>query len=205
MTRDEGERSFGRVLGSIEMSPRGTILQLGDLVPRIHPSVFIAPGALVAGDVTIGEGSSVWPGCVLRGDYGAIVVGARTNIQDGSILHATPDLSTVLGDDVVIGHGARLEGCVVEDAALVGMGSILLHEVRIGRGAVVAAGAVVSPRTQVPPGAMAIGVPARVKEAEGDELKDHRLTAHLLNAAQYAENARRWMRDAALVEEVPAR
>ena len=187
------------------MSPRGTVLRLGDRVPRIHPSVVIAPGALVAGDVTIGEGSSVWPGCVLRGDYGAIVVGARTNIQDGTILHATPDLSTVLGDDVVIGHGARLEGCVVEDGALVGMGAILLHEVRIGRGALVAAGAVVSPRTEVPPGALALGVPARVKEAGSDEVRAQRLTAHLLNAAQYAENARRWMDTAAEAEEVPTR
>ena len=187
------------------MSPRGTVLRLGDSVPRIHSSVFIAPGALVAGDVTIGEGSSVWPGCVLRGDYGSIVVGKRTNIQDGSILHATPELSTVLGDDVVIGHGARLEGCVIEDGALVGMGAILLHHVRIGRGALVAAGAVVSPRTLVPPGAMAVGIPARVKEPDGDEVRQQRLVANLSNAAQYAENARRWMREAAPAEEVPTR
>jgi carbonic anhydrase/acetyltransferase-like protein (isoleucine patch superfamily) len=189
------------------MSPRGTVLRLGGHAPRIHESAFIAPGALVAGDVTIGEGSSVWPGCVLRGDYGSIVVGARTNIQDGSIIHATPTLSTVLGDDVVIGHGARLEGCVVEDGALIGMGAILLHEVRVGSGALVAAGAVVSPRTQVPAGAMALGVPARVKEAADEGVRRERLEANLLNAAQYAENARRWMaeaQEASPAEEVAA-
>jgi carbonic anhydrase/acetyltransferase-like protein (isoleucine patch superfamily) len=180
------------------MSPRGTILRLGERGPRIHPTAFIAPGAVVAGDVTIGEASSVWPGCVLRGDYGAIVIGARTNIQDGSVIHATESLSTVLGDDVVVGHGARLEGCVIEDAALIGMGAIVLHEVRIGRGAAVAAGAVVTPRTQVPPGAMALGVPARVREAEDEQARETRMQMHLLTSVLYAENARRWMESAEL-------
>jgi carbonic anhydrase/acetyltransferase-like protein (isoleucine patch superfamily) len=175
------------------MGVRGTVLKLGDRVPRIHPTAFVAPGAIVAGDVTLGEQSSVWPGSVLRGDYGAIVVGARTNIQDGTVIHATPSLSTVLGDDVVVGHGARLEGCIVEDAALVGMGAIVLHEVRVGRGAVVAAGAVVSPRTVVPAGAMALGVPARIKEAEDDQTRESRAQRHVATSAHYAENARMWM------------
>lgn len=173
---------------------RGAVYALGDRVPSIHPSVFIAPGAVVAGDVTLGEGSSVWPGCVLRGDYGSIVVGARTNIQDGTIIHATPGLATVIGDDVVVGHGARLEGCVIEDAALIGMGAIVLHECRIGSGAAIAAGSVVSPRTVVPPGALVMGVPARVREGSESKL-DERLAAHRLTAAHYAENARRWVEE----------
>ena len=178
---------------------RGTVLRIGDLVPSIHPSVFIAPGAVVAGDVTLREGASVWPGCVLRGDYGSIVVGARSNIQDGTVIHATPLLSTVIGDDVVVGHGVRLEGCVIEDAALIGMGSVILHEARIGTGAAVAAGSVVTPRTVVPAGALALGVPARVREGSAQEL-ENRLAAHRLTSAHYAENARHWMAHAAVLE-----
>ncbi len=180
---------------------RGTVLRLGDRRPRIHPSVFIAPTALVAGDVVLEEGVSVWPGCVLRGDVGAIRVGARTNIQDGTVIHATPHLSTVLGADVVIGHGARLEGCVVDDAALVGMGAVLLHDVHVGGGAIVAAGAVVSPRTRVPAGAMALGVPATVREAKDEETAEHRRRMHVLSAAHYVENARMWMDSMAVDDE----
>ena len=174
---------------------RGTVLRLGDRVPRIHPTAWVAPGALVAGDVELGEDVSVWPGCVLRGDYGAIRVGARTNIQDGTVIHSTEELPTVLGADVVVGHGARLEGCTVADAALVGMGSILLHRVEVGSGAIVAAGAVVSPGTVVPPGAMARGVPARITEAT-PEVAEERRVIHVLTSAHYAENARMWQREA---------
>jgi len=175
---------------------RGTILALGERRPRLHPSVFIAPGAIVAGDVEIAEGASVWPGCVLRADYGSIRIGPGTNIQDGSVIHCTAHLATVLGADVVVGHGARLEGCTVEDGALVGMGAVVLHEARIGAGATVAAGAVVSPRTVVPPGAMAMGVPATVREAGDPAAADQRreLTLHI--AAQYRDNAARWMAEA---------
>src|SRR5207302_4264706 len=103
---------------------------------------------------------------VLRADYGRIVIGRGRNVQDGTVIQATPRLATMIGEDVVIGHGARLEGCVVEYAALIGMGSVVLHEVRIGAGAVVDAGAVVTPRTVVPPGAMARGVPAEIGTVE---------------------------------------
>jgi carbonic anhydrase/acetyltransferase-like protein (isoleucine patch superfamily) len=175
------------------------VYRLGDRVPHIHATAFIAPGALVAGDVEIGEEVSVWPGCVLRGDYGRIVVGRRSNVQDGTVIHATERLATVIGEDVVIGHGVRLEGCVVEDAALLGMGSVLLHEVRVGSGAVVAAGAVVTPRTVVPPGALARGVPAQVLEAD-DATREQRIAQHRRTSAHYWENAQRWMRDLAVVD-----
>ena len=175
---------------------RGTVLRLGERVPRIHPRAYVAPGAVVAGDVTLDEDASVWPGCVLRGDYGAIRIGARTNVQDGSVIHATEHLATDIGADVVIGHGARLEGCTVDDAALVGMGAIVLHECRVGSGALVGAGAVVSPRTVVPPGATALGVPARVRPAEDAAAAERRAEHHRLVAAHYVENARRWMAQA---------
>jgi carbonic anhydrase/acetyltransferase-like protein (isoleucine patch superfamily) len=178
---------------------RGSVYALGDRVPRIHPSVFIAPGAVVAGDVKIGENASVWPNCVLRGDYGRIVVGRGSNVQDGTVIHATPALSTVVGEDVVIGHGVRLEGCVIEDAALIGMNAVLLHEVRVGSGAIVAAGAVLTPRTQVPPGAMARGVPAQIVQAD-EATRQRRIAEHREVSARYHDNAVRWMRQMRAVD-----
>jgi carbonic anhydrase/acetyltransferase-like protein (isoleucine patch superfamily) len=173
---------------------RGSVYALGDRVPRIHPDTFIAPGAIVAGDVEIGEQASIWPGCVLRGDYGRIVVGRRTNVQDGTVIHASHTLATVIGDDVVVGHGARLEGCTIEDAALIGMNSVVLHTVVVGTGAIVAAGAVLTPGTLVPPGAMARGVPAKVVEAD-EATRDQRIAVHTASSAQYWENAQTWMRE----------
>ncbi len=179
---------------------RGSVYRLGDRVPRIHPESFIAPGAILAGDVEIGPQVSIWPGCVLRGDYGRIVIGRGTNVQDGTVIHATGRLSTVVGEDVVIGHGVRLEGCVVEDAALIGMGSVVLHEVRVGAGAVIAAGAVVAPRNVVPAGALARGVPAQIVEAD-EATRDQRVAAHRATSERYWANAQRWMRELQPAEE----
>jgi carbonic anhydrase/acetyltransferase-like protein (isoleucine patch superfamily) len=173
---------------------RGNVYALGDRVPRIHADVFIAPGAVVAGDVEIGANVSIWPNCVLRGDYGRIVIGRGSNVQDGTVIHATETLATVIGEDVVIGHGARLEGCTVEDAALIGMNSVVLHEVTVGSGAVVAAGAVLTPRTQVPRGAMARGIPATIVEVD-DETRDQRIAVHRLISEHYWQNAHTWMRE----------
>jgi len=127
------------------------VYALGDRLPIIHPDAFVHPDATVIGDVTIGAGSTVWPAAVLRGDYGAIVVGERTSIQDGTVVHATADKPTHIGRDCVIGHLAHLEGCTVEDRCLIGSGSVVLHDVVVRSGALVGAGAVVSNGTQVPP------------------------------------------------------
>ncbi|HXA30551.1 MAG TPA: gamma carbonic anhydrase family protein [Candidatus Angelobacter sp.] len=178
---------------------RGSVYALGDAVPRIHRDVFIAPGAVVAGDVEIGEHVSIWPNCVLRGDYGRIVIGRGTNVQDGTVIHATHTLSTLIGEDVVIGHGARLEGCTVEDAALIGMQTVVLHQVVVGSGAIVAAGAVLTPRTLVPPGAMARGVPAQIIEVD-EQTRDQRIAVHRVTSEHYWENAQRWMRELRAVE-----
>ena len=139
------------------------IYALGEQVPDIHPDAYLHPACVVIGSVTIGAGSTIWPGAVLRGDDGAIVVGARTSIQDGAILHTTPVFPTVVGDEVVVGHLAHLEGCTVQDRALVGSGSVVLHNAVVETGALVGAGAVVSGGTVVPAGAMALGVPARIR------------------------------------------
>ncbi|MBI4419958.1 MAG: gamma carbonic anhydrase family protein [Gemmatimonadetes bacterium] len=134
----------------------------GETVIDIHPTAFIAPGAVVVGEVTLGAHASVWYGCVLRGDMDRIVVAASSNIQDGSIVHVDGGEPALIGARVGVGHRAVLHGCVVEDDCLIGMGSVLLNGVRIGTGSVVAAGAVVPEGMQVPPGSLVMGVPARL-------------------------------------------
>ena len=129
---------------------------LGDLEPRIHPSAFVHPDAVVIGDVEIGAESTIWPCAVLRGDNGGITIGDRTSIQDGSVIHCIPPVRTVVGDECVIGHMVHLEGCIVEDGALVGNGAVVLHFATIRTGSLVGSNAVVTDRTEVPTGMMAL-------------------------------------------------
>jgi carbonic anhydrase/acetyltransferase-like protein (isoleucine patch superfamily) len=158
-------------------------------VPTIHPDAFVHPDAVVIGDVRVGADSSIWPGAVLRGDYGTVIVGERTSIQDGSVVHATAEFATVIGNDCVVGHLAHLEGCVIHDRVLVGSGSIVLHQAEVHCGATVGAGAVVRNRMDVPANALALGVPATIKpDASTDELT-------LLSAALYVENGHRYKAD----------
>jgi len=131
---------------------------------RIGNDVFIAPTAVVIGDVEIGDGASVWYGVVLRGDEGRIVIGRGSNVQDNAVIHTTPEIPTILKEDVTIGHGALLEGCTVEDGAVVGMGAIVLHAAVVGRQAMVAAGSVVTQGAVIPPRTLAAGSPAVVKK-----------------------------------------
>jgi len=136
----------------------------------IHPTVFIASTAAVMGDVTIGAESSVWYGAVLRGDMAPIVIGSQTNLQDGTIVHVDDGVPCRVGSRVGVGHRVILHGCIVEDDCLVAMGSVLLNEVHVGAGSVVAAGAVLPERMQVPPGSLVMGVPARVVRAVDERL-----------------------------------
>lgn len=129
------------------------------------PGAFIHPLAFVCGDVTLGDGASVWPFAVVRGDNERIAVGARSNVQDGAVLHADPGLPCVLGAGVSVGHRAVVHGARVDDGALVGMGALVLNGAHVGAGALVAAGAVVREGFVVPPGMLAAGVPARVVRA----------------------------------------
>jgi carbonic anhydrase/acetyltransferase-like protein (isoleucine patch superfamily) len=145
---------------------RMTIYALGDSEPDIDPSAYIHPDAVVIGRVTIGAESSVWPSAVLRGDDGAIRIGDRTSVQDGTVVHATSELDTVVGSGCVIGHMVHLEGCVIEDHALVGNGSIVLHEAVVRSHALVGSNAVVPNGFEVPTGAMALGVPAKLREGK---------------------------------------
>jgi carbonic anhydrase/acetyltransferase-like protein (isoleucine patch superfamily) len=128
----------------------------------VHPTAFIAPGAVVLGDVTLEEASSVWYGTVVRGDTAPIRVGSRTNLQDGTIVHGDEGVPCSIGSRVGVGHRAILHGCTVEDDCLIGMGSILLNKVHVGRGSVVAAGALLPEGMVVPPGSVVMGLPAKV-------------------------------------------
>ena len=131
-------------------------------MPTIHPTAFVHPLAIVLGDVTLGARASVWPTAVLRGDSDRIVVGAETNVQDGSVLHADHGLPALVGARVAIGHRAIVHGAVVEDGCLIGMGSVVLNGARVGAGSIIGAGAVVTEGMQIPPGSLVLGVPARV-------------------------------------------
>src|SRR5580692_1417656 len=144
------------------------VYELEGVAPRVDPEAYVHPDATVIGDVTIGPESTVWPSAVLRGDYGTISIGARTSVQDGSVIHAGPGFPTVVGDGCVIGHLAHLEGCILEDDCLVGSGAVVLHHAVVGSGATVGANAVVPNRMEVPPGALALGVPATIRVGRSD-------------------------------------
>ncbi|MDX6285295.1 MAG: hypothetical protein QOG53_780 [Frankiales bacterium] len=145
-----------------------SIYAIGDREPAIDPTAYVHPDAVVIGSVTIGAEATVWPQAVLRGDYGEITIGARTSIQDGTVIHATEELPTRIGAECVIGHLAHLEGCLVEDRSLIGSGSVVLHLAVVRSGALVAAGALVPPRMDVPAGTQAIGVPAKIRDGQPD-------------------------------------
>jgi carbonic anhydrase/acetyltransferase-like protein (isoleucine patch superfamily) len=164
------------------------IYALDDRVPEIHPEAYVHPDAVVIGDVHIGPQSTVWPSAVLRGDYGRIEVGARTSIQDGTVVHAVPHAPTVVGDDCVVGHLAHLEGCTIENGSLVGSGSVVLHNAVVRSGGLVAANAVVSNGTEVPSGAMALGIPAKIRE---NAVNPGTIAA---SSAVYVENGARYRR-----------
>jgi carbonic anhydrase/acetyltransferase-like protein (isoleucine patch superfamily) len=160
------------------------VYALGDDEPDIHELAYVAPDAVVIGRVTIGPEASVWPGAVLRGDHGMISVGARTSVQDGTIVHCTADYPTVIGADCVVGHNAHLEGCVVEDGCLIGSGSVTLNRVVVGAGSIVAAAALVPEGFVVPPGSLVAGVPATIKRSGIDASWTQESVRHYVETAR---------------------
>lgn len=162
------------------------IYRLGHQIPDIHPDAYVHPDAVVIGNVRLGPESSVWPGAVLRGDTAGIVVGARTSVQDGSVIHVARGRPTTIGDGCVVGHMVHLEGCTVEDDVLIGSGAVVLHLAIIGTGATVGANAVVTNKMVIPPGVVAVGVPAVVRQASSD--LDHIRAS----AERYVANGRRY-------------
>ncbi len=154
----------------------------------VDPSAFIAPGAVVVGDVTIGPQSSVWFQAVIRGDCEAIRIGSRSNVQDGCVLHADPGFPCTIGDGVTIGHRAIVHGATLQDNVVVGMGAIVLNGARVGRDSIIAAGAVVTEGADIPPGSLVMGMPGKVRRALTPEETQYNRHA----AEHYVENAKRY-------------
>ncbi|MGB3633155.1 MAG: gamma carbonic anhydrase family protein [Rubrobacteraceae bacterium] len=165
--------------------PRGTLLPYEDKFPQVPDSVFVAPGGYLIGDITLGEQSSVWYGAVLRGDTEPVSIGERTNIQDGSVLHADPGYPAVVGNDCVIGHRAVVHGCEIENGCLVGMGATILNGARIGEGSIVGAGALVPEGKEFPARSLIIGAPARRVR----EVTEEQASEIILGAKAYVERA----------------
>ena len=140
--------------------------------PSAHPEAFLAPTATLVGAVTVDAGASVWFGAVLRADFERIDIGSGTAVQDNAVVHCAPDLPTVVGQDVIVGHGALLEGCTISDGAVLGMGCVVLQRAIVGSGAMVAAGCVVAEGQEILPGHLAVGAPARiVKKLSGSSAR----------------------------------
>jgi len=144
------------------------VIAFSGKAPRLGRDVYLAPGARLAGDVTLGDRVSIWFNAVLRADIHRIEIGVGSNIQDNATCHVDDDFPCLVGRDVVVGHAAVLHGCVVEDRCLIGMSATLLNGVVAETGSVVAAGALVAPGTRIPAGMLAIGVPARIKPLPQD-------------------------------------
>jgi carbonic anhydrase/acetyltransferase-like protein (isoleucine patch superfamily) len=168
------------------------IYALGSQEPVIDSTAFVHPDAVVIGSVTIGPRSSVWPCAVLRGDEGEIRIGAETSVQDGSVLHTTPDIATVVGNRCVIGHIVHLEACHIHDDVLIGNGSIVLHEVEVEPWAIVAANSVVLNGTHVPSGAIAAGSPVTIREGKARrEIITSGVQAYVERAERFRDELRR--------------
>jgi len=181
--------------------PHAVLRAYGDLEPRLAPTAWVAPGAVVVGDVELGADSSVWYGAVVRGDVERITIGARSNVQDGAVVHVTRDrFPTHVGDEVTVGHRAVVHGCVVGDGALVGIGAIVLDGARVGEGALIGAGAVVPPGCEVEPYGVAVGIPARVvRHLDEEERRTQRL-----RTLSYVDTARRHARSGAVAGRMTA-
>ncbi len=173
--------------------PDTTIAAIHGKSPKIHDSAFVAPGCRIIGDVEIGPDASIWYNCVIRGDVNRIVIGARSNIQDGTVVHCesrqpeNPEgCATIIGDDVLIGHMAMLHGCTLEDRAFVGMSAIVMDACRIGSDAMLAAGAHLTPGKEIPARQLWVGRPAKYAR----DLSDKQIERMGRGTAHYIENAR---------------
>jgi carbonic anhydrase/acetyltransferase-like protein (isoleucine patch superfamily) len=168
------------------------IYALGSDEPEIDEAAFVHPDAVVIGRVRIGPEASVWPCAVLRGDHGRIEIGARTSVQDGTVVHCTHDWPTLIGAECVVGHNAHLEGCVIEDRCLIGSGSVTLNRALVRTGAIVAAAALIPEGFEVPPLALAAGVPATIRKTgmPGDWV-DRAVKTYLESARRYRTGLRR--------------
>jgi carbonic anhydrase/acetyltransferase-like protein (isoleucine patch superfamily) len=169
------------------------IYALGDLEPSIHPDAYVHPDAVLIGQVELGPDASVWPSAVLRADNARIVVGARTSIQDGTVIHVAPGFPTIIGAGCVVGHLVHMEGCTIEDRVLVGSGSVVLHRAIVRTEALVGANALVPGGMEVPSRAQALGVPAKIRPDSVDPelMIDLAAQSYVDRSAHYRKNLRR--------------
>ncbi len=165
------------------------VISFGGVSPTLAEDVFIAPGAMVIGDVTIGRGSSVWFNAVLRGDIAPIRIGEGTNVQDGAVLHVDGGVPCVLGNGVVIGHSAVVHSATVEDGSMVAMNATLLSHSRVGAESIVGANALVAEGKEFPPRSLIVGVPGKVLR----DVTEDQVAAIRENARRYAEHAQQYL------------
>jgi carbonic anhydrase/acetyltransferase-like protein (isoleucine patch superfamily) len=194
LTRAEQERT--RRPGPAWLSPDCRVLSFRGITPVLAEDVFLAPGAMVVGDVILAERASVWHNAVVRGDMNFIRIGRETNIQDLCVLHVTTDIHPVkVGDGVTVGHAAVIHGATIEDGCLIGMKAVVLDGARIGEGAMIAAGALVPPGMEIPPRVLVVGSPARVRRSlQAGEMEEIRFAAR-----DYVEYARLHAKELGLI------
>jgi carbonic anhydrase/acetyltransferase-like protein (isoleucine patch superfamily) len=169
-----------------------TVIELEGVAPRIADDAYVAPTAVLIGDVVVEPGASIWFGAVLRADNARIHVGAGSCVQDNCVIHCATDLPTLIGSNVTVGHMAMLEGCEIGDGALIGMGAIVLQRAKVGVRSLIAAGAVVGEGVEIPPGVLAAGIPAVVKKELAGSSQQWVETA----AIQYQSQRLRYMHGA---------
>ena len=187
----DAQRLDGEVGALCRRFPRALIDRYLDLVPAVGAGVLVAPGAALVGDVRLADDVSIWWGAVLRGDLAPIRVGARTNIQDGTVMHVADGTPCIVGEEVVVGHRAMLHACRIEDGCLIGMQATILDQAVIGHGSVVGAGALVTQRTVIPPRSLVLGAPAKVVRALTAEDE----AFHRAVAAKYVRLKENYLRD----------
>jgi len=152
---------------------------------------FIAPGAIVLGDVTLGEDVGIWYHATVRGDRSSIVIGDRSNIQDNAVVHVDAEHAVVIGKNVTVGHGAIIHGCEIGDNTLIGMGAIIMNGAKIGKNCIVGAGALVTQNARIPDNSLVLGNPAKIKR----EVTEEEIAANLRNAESYVKEAREMQKD----------
>ncbi len=167
------------------------VYQLGDIVPQMHESAWVAPSASIIGNVHLAENSSVWFGAVLRGDNEPIKVGARSNVQDNSILHTDPGCPLDIGEGVIIGHRVMLHGCTIGDNSLIGIGATVLNGAKIGKNCLIGAHALITENKEIPDNSMVIGAPGKIIKT----LNESQIAMLRLNAEVYVKNAERFEQD----------
>jgi carbonic anhydrase/acetyltransferase-like protein (isoleucine patch superfamily) len=180
-----------RIAEMRERFPRAIIDRYLDLLPEIDATALVAPGAALVGAVRLGKDVSIWYNSVLRGDLAPVVVGDRSNIQDGSVMHVADNGPCIVGSDVVVGHRVMLHACRVEDACLIGMQATILDDSVIGEGSIVGAGALVTQRTVIPPHSLVLGAPAKVVRTLSASTADE----HRALAAKYVRTKENYLRD----------